>query len=166
MSENTMMVDENMVVQLAYVLWLESGEEIDRAENESPLEYLHGFSQIIPGLEKELLGMSVGDSKELVVAPADGYGEYKMDEVVEIPREHFPIHVKAEIGKPLSIKDHQSGQSFRAYVKDVSPEAVVLDFNHPLAGKELYFNVEIVGLRKASLEEIQQGFVSDTTGET
>jgi len=154
MNETTLTVTENIVVRLAFVLRLNNGEEIDRADIDTPFEYIHGHRQIIPGMEKELAGMEIGDVKEFTVAPIDAYGIYKAEEVVEIPKENFPIYVKAEIGKPLEVKDHQSGQSFRAYIKDIRPDTVVLDFNHPLAGKKLFFNVEILDLRTAAPEEI------------
>jgi FKBP-type peptidyl-prolyl cis-trans isomerase SlyD len=159
MNDEMKKVDDEMVVSLEYVLRSDEGEEISRSEADEPLEYIHGQNQIIPGLEGSLYGMGVGDEKDVTVAPEKGYGERRAEEVVEVERDSFPPSFEFEEGRPVSVKDQQSGQTFRATILDVNPETVTLDFNHPLAGETLHFNVKVVGLRPATDEEISHGHV-------
>ncbi len=159
MSESKLVVADNIVVSMVYVLHISDGQEIDRAESNDPLSYIHGLGQIIPGLERELYGMALGDKKSVVVQPADGYGERRPEEVVNVERKNFPPNFKVSIGKPVSVKNRESGEEFVAYIEDISPETVTLDFNHPLAGEMLRFSVEIVGLRNASKQELSHGHV-------
>jgi len=157
-SENLTVVDD-VVVSMVYQLKLAEGDEIERSNANEPLEYIQGKGQIIPGLESELYGMSIGDEKEVTVQPVDGYGEWDADQVYEVSRDTIPSKLDLEIGKPLSVKNRETGNAKTAQIKDIQPGVVVLDFNHPLAGKTLQFNVEIVGLRTASEEELSHKHV-------
>ena len=159
MSDENISVAENNVVSLAYVLQLDDGQVLDESTDDAPLEYIHGAGQIIPGLENALSGMNIGDEKDVAVKPSDGYGEYDPDDVVEVPRGNFPDTLDLSIGKPLKVKDSDSGESFNAYVIESNLETVTLDFNHPLAGKTLNFQVKIVALREATAEELAHGHV-------
>jgi FKBP-type peptidyl-prolyl cis-trans isomerase SlyD len=159
MTESNQIVGENLVVSLDYVLTLENKQVIDRSDENSPLEYLHGHNNIIRGLESELEGLSVGDEKKVTVQPEAGYGERDPDGVAEYPRESFPPSLKLEAGEPVVMKDTESGETFQAYITEIRPESVVLDFNHPLAGETLHFQVKIAGLREPTSEELAHGHV-------
>lgn len=154
MTQEEMIVRDNTVVQLEYELRLDDGEIIDQSEKENPLEFLQGSGQIVPGLEKELYGMTVGEEKQVVVEPADAYGEYDREDVGKVLRNVFPDNLELVEGLSLWMRDSQSGESYQATVLKLQPESVVLDFNHPLAGEKLHFNVKVVDLRPATSEEI------------
>jgi FKBP-type peptidyl-prolyl cis-trans isomerase SlyD len=154
MTQTKMTVADDVVVSLDYVLQLDDGQEVDRSADGEPLEYLHGHHQIIPGLERALDGMKVGDEKQVVIAPTDGYGERDPEQVRVVPRSMFPADVEIAEGEILQLRDSQSDQVFETQVLEVNPTEVVLDFNHPLAGETLHFDVRIAGLRPAAAEEL------------
>ena len=159
MSDSTLSVADNVVVSLDYVLTIEDNSEIDRSEKDAPLEYLHGFNNIVTGLENELKGLKVGDEKVVIVQPSTGYGERDPDNLAEYPHDSFPPDLKLEVGEPIMMRDKESGDSFQAYVTEVRADLVVLDFNHPLAGETLHFHVKIAGLREPTSEELAHGHV-------
>lgn len=156
MSEPTEVKDK-VVVKMDYTLTVE-GEVLDSSKDEGPLEFLQGYQNIIPGLEKAMQGMKVGESKSVVVAPADGYGEFEKDSIIEIPRSEFPANVPVETGLELELTDEE-GYLMLATIIEVGEEAVKLDTNHPLAGKELHFEVKVLELREATPEELDHGHV-------
>lgn len=158
MEENQVVAD-GVVVSLEYELTLDNNEIIDFSEVNAPLEYLHGHKNIIPGLERELTGLSIGDEKTVTVPPELGYGLRDPESVAEYPRDSFPDSLNMEIGEPVSMRDSESGESFQAYIADIHPDKVKLDFNHPLAGEKLHFKVKIAGLREPTSEEIAHGHV-------
>jgi FKBP-type peptidyl-prolyl cis-trans isomerase SlyD len=149
-------IQNGAVVSLAYTLKLANGEVIDYTEADDPLEYLHGADNIIPGLERELAGLHVGDQRDVRVAPADGYGEYDPTEVEEIPSKELPKGVNLRVGMVVAIPD-DDGNLNEAMVREITPTHVTLDFNHPLAGQPLFFSVEVVGIREATPDELEQG---------
>jgi FKBP-type peptidyl-prolyl cis-trans isomerase SlyD len=159
MSDSTLSVADNVVVSLDYVLTNDDNDEIDRSEKDEPLEYLHGFNNIIPGLENGLKGLKLGDEKDVIVQPSTGYGERDSDSLAEYPRDSFPSDLKLEVGEPIMMRDKESGDSFQAYVTELRSDLVVLDFNHPLAGETLHFHVRIAGLREPTSEELAHGHV-------
>lgn len=133
-------------------------EEIDSSEGQDPLQFLVGHGNIISGLEREMIGMKVGDSKKVVVLPADGYGEFDENAFMDVPRTAFPADIPVEEGTELTVRD-ESGQPRYARIDTVEGDNVTLNFNHPLAGDELHFNVKVVGLRDPSSEELEHGHV-------
>jgi len=151
-------VGEGVVVSLDYTVRLEDGEVVDTSSGVEPLQYMQGYGQIISGLEKELSGMAIGDEKMVVVGPNEGYGERNPDAFQEVPREVFPPDMLLEPGTGLHVRD-ESGQVFEVQVAKADNDHVLLDFNHPLAGKTLYFDVKIAGLRPATAEEQEHGHV-------
>jgi FKBP-type peptidyl-prolyl cis-trans isomerase SlyD len=161
MSDNALKVADNVVVSLDYVLSLDDDEIIDRSEKGVPLEYLHGFKNIVPGLENELNGLEVGDEKDVVVQPGLGYGELDPDGLAEYPRETFPANVNLEVGEAIMMRDKESGEPFQAYISEIRTDTVLLDFNHPLAGETLHFHIRIAGLREPTSEELAHGHVHD-----
>lgn len=104
------------------------------------------------------MGMKVGDSKDVVVQPADGYGEYDDEAYMDVPRGEFPQDMPVQEGLELSVRDDQ-GQSRYARIDSIEGDVVTLNFNHPLAGDELHFNVKIVDLREPTSEELEHGHV-------
>jgi FKBP-type peptidyl-prolyl cis-trans isomerase SlyD len=151
-------VQDGQVVSLAYTLKLANGEIIDYTEVDEPLEYLHGAENIIPGLERELTGLHTGDSKEVAVEPADGYGIYDPEDVEVIEREMLPKNMPVKLGARLLIYDEDGNES-EATVREISAKNVTLDFNHPLAGQKLFFSVQVLGVRDATEEEREHGHV-------
>ena len=159
MTDGVLKVADNVVVSLDYVLTLDNDREGDRSEKDAPMEYLHGFNNIIPGLENELIGMTIDDEKEVIVQPELGYGERDPDGVTEFPRDTFPVSLNLEVGEPVMMRDKDGGESFQAYVSELRTDTVLLDFNHPLAGETLHFHIRIAGLREPTSEELAHGHV-------
>ncbi len=157
MDGQNLFVDDGMVVRMDYTLRLEDGAEVDSSKSRGPLEFLHGVGQIIPGLEVALYGMRVGEEKQVTVEPIDGYGELSADEFQLVPRDSFPDDMILSKGMRLRMRDADSGELFDVLVDEVREDGVMLDFNHPLAGETLIFDVKIVGLRAANSEELAHG---------
>ncbi|MGW8145058.1 MAG: FKBP-type peptidyl-prolyl cis-trans isomerase [Anaerolineales bacterium] len=162
MSDNPTKVADNVVVSLDYVLTIDGNREIDRSEKGAPLEYLHGFNNIVPGLEMELAGLKVGDERMVIVQPEQGYGELDPDGLTEFSRETFPPDLKLKVGETIMMRDKESGDSYQAYIKEIKTDAVLLDFNHPLAGETLHFHIKIAGIREPTDEELAHGHVHHT----
>jgi FKBP-type peptidyl-prolyl cis-trans isomerase SlyD len=150
-------IKDDVVVQIEYVLTVD-GHVVDSTDDREPLEYLHGHQNIIPGLEKELSGMKTGESKKVDVAPADGYGEFNPEGIMDVPRREFPDTIPMKIGTELQVRDQDDEVQY-AIIKEIGDEIVKLDFNHPLAGKKLNFDVKIAALRAPSEEELAHGHV-------
>ena len=152
-----MKVAGGQVVSLEYTLKVD-GEVVDSSTERGPIEFIQGTGNIIPGLERELYGMVLGESKDVVVNPRDGYGEIDRDAFTDVPRDQFPENIPVETGIELEIQD-KAGHPMHARIDKVEEKNVRLDFNHPLAGKELFFAVKIAGLREATDEEREHGHV-------
>ena len=150
-------VNDGQVVSMEYTLKVD-GEVTDTSEGREPLEFVHGAGNIIPGLEREMTGMTIGESKNVVVAAVDGYGEEDDKAFMDVPREEFPKEIPMKVGTELQVQN-QAGQPMYARIDTVGDKSVRLDFNHPLAGKELHFSVKVVGLRDATDEEKVHGHV-------
>lgn len=135
------MIKSGSQVKIHYTLTVD-GETVDSSRGNDPLAYTHGQGQIIPGLEEQIEGLAPGDTKEAVVAPEEGYGMPDPDGVQEVPKSAF--------NEPdsLGVGDVVSGQAgdrpIQARISEVRSETIVVDLNHPLAGKTLHFSVEIV----------------------
>ena len=150
-------VQKDVVVSMEYTLQVDN-EEIDSSKGQDPLQFLAGHGNILTGLEREMIGMKVGDSKDVVVPPEDGYGEFDEEGFMDVPRSAFPKDMTIEEGAELTVRD-DSGQSRYARVDMIEGDNVTLNFNHPLAGDELHFNVKVVGLREPNAEELEHGHV-------
>ncbi|HSM71497.1 MAG TPA: peptidylprolyl isomerase [Anaerolineales bacterium] len=157
MSKDT--VQDDVVVSMEYTLKID-GEKIDSSEEQGPLQFLAGHGNIVAGLESEMKGMKIGESKNVVVTPADGYGEFDEEAFLDVPSSQFPADMKVEEGLELTVRD-DSGQARYARVEKMEGETVRLNFNHPLAGDELHFDVKVVGLREPTGEELEHGHVHD-----
>jgi len=150
-----MVVQNGQVVSVEYKLQVDD-QVLDTSDQEGPLEFLQGAGNIVPGLEQELYGLKIGDSKKVIVPPKDGYGEFDPEAFMDVPRSEFPEDIPLEEGTELNVTD-EDGKEAAAYIRSVDDKLVQLDFNHPLAGAELYFEVKIVGLRPATPEELDHG---------
>ena len=150
-------VQKDKVVSMEYTLHVEN-EEIDSSKGQDPLQFLVGHGNIISGLEREMIGMKVGESKQVTVPPAEGYGEFDENAFVNVPRSAFPADIPVEEGTELTVRD-DTGQPRYARIDAVDGDTVTLNFNHPLAGDELHFNVKVVAVREPSSEELEHGHV-------
>ncbi|ETX11275.1 peptidyl-prolyl cis-trans isomerase [Marinomonas ushuaiensis DSM 15871] len=157
-----MQITENAVVSMHYTLKDEQGQELDSSIGQEPLVFLSGAQNIIDGLDKSLQGKAAGDKLEVSVAPEDGYGAIHEELIQKVPTENFQ-----------GVDDIQIGMQFMAQTPDgqqpvtvigVEEDGVMLDGNHPLAGKTLNFNVEIIDVREASAEELEHGHVHGEGG--
>lgn len=158
-----MTISQHKVVSIHYkVVDAASSDVIDSSEGGEPMTYLHGASNIIPGLEQALEGKGVGDEIEVTVEPADAYGEYSDDRIQQVPIEAFAEMENVEVGMMVTA---QSGEGqINLQVTEVTEETVTVDANHPLAGKSLTFDVRIESVRDASEEEISHGHVHGPGG--
>lgn len=152
-------VQDGVVVSMEYTLKID-GEEIDSSKEHGPLQFLAGHGNIVAGLESEMKGMKIGDSKNVVVAPADGYGEFDEKAFMDVPSSQFPADMKVEEGLELTVRDDK-GEGRYARVESVEGETVRLNFNHPLAGDELHFDIKVTALREPTAEELDHGHVHD-----
>lgn len=150
-------VKNGQVVSMEYTLKVD-GEVADTSEGREPLAYLQGSGNIIPGLEREMAGMVVGESKDVVVTAVDGYGEKDDSAFVTVPSKDFTKEIPMEVGTELQVTN-QAGQPMYARIEQVEGESVRLNFNHPLAGKELHFSVKVVEIRDPTDEEKEHGHV-------
>ena len=155
MTSKTVM--DGQVISVEYTLRVD-GKVIDSSSEGEPLEYLHGAGNIIPGLERELEGMSVGGSRSVVVAPADGYGELDEEAYIEAPKSEFPKDMPLEPGVEMELTG-PDGHPMYARIDRLEGENVVLNMNHPLAGAELHFEVKVIRVRDATGEEMDHGHV-------
>jgi FKBP-type peptidyl-prolyl cis-trans isomerase SlyD len=129
---------------LEYTTTDEAGKVLDSNKGKAPLTFTEGRHQIIRGLEKALVGMHPGEEKQVTVKPADAYGEPNPTAVLEVPKERVPA-ADLRVGKEL-IARNQTGQRRIVTVKEIKEKTVILDLNHPLAGKTLVFDVKVVGV--------------------
>lgn len=150
-------VKDGLVVAMEYTLKVD-GSVTDSSEGREPLEFVHGVGNIIPGLEREMIGMAVGESKEVVAAAVDAYGEENEKAFMDVPQDQFPEEVPMKTGTEIQVQN-QKGQPMYARIEKVEDQTVRLDFNHPLAGKELHFSVKVVAIREATPEENERGLV-------
>ena len=152
MSENVITtVQNNTVVQIAYNLTVD-GEEVES----NTLEYLHGHSNIIAGLETPMTGMHVGESRDIIAKAKDAYGEFDPEQVIKVSRSAFPADFEIKLNETMRLRD-SSGHMFEAVAIAIGEDYVELDMNHPMAGKDLNFNVTILEVRPATEEEITAG---------
>jgi FKBP-type peptidyl-prolyl cis-trans isomerase SlyD len=157
MTQQSLVVADDLVVRLDYTLTLSSGEVYDSSAESGPLEYLQGHGQLIPGLEEALYDMAVGEEKDVVVTPDVAYGEYDPEAIQEIPRDIFPAEMELEAGMSIDLYDEDADEELEATIEEVDEETVLVNFNHPLAGETLNFHVRIAGLREATPEELDHG---------
>ena len=136
-------------VKVHYHGKLRSGETFDSSKGRDPLEFELGSGQVIRGFDDGIRGMQVGDKKTIEIAVADAYGEKQQEMIIEFPKDQFPPDMNPEAGMQLMMSNG-SGQQFPVTIVEVKEEAVILDANHPLAGQELIFDLELVEITPKS----------------
>ncbi len=139
-------IQDGSIVSIEYTLTDDGGKVIDSNVGKEPLTYLHGSGQIVPGLEKGLTGLKVGDQKKIVVKPEDGY-RTNPNAFQEVPKDKLPPEAQ-KVGTVLTTKGPQ-GETIAMRVHEVKDKTIVVDFNHPLAGKTLHFDVKVIDIRAA-----------------
>ena len=146
-------IADKVYVAFDYKLTLDSGEEIDSSADGKPLGIITGAGQIIPGLEKAMMGKTVGDNLKLSIEPEDAYGHVNPSLFRDVPRNQFPGDIELQPGMTFQGQGPQGPVLIN--IKEVKDEdTVVIDLNHPLAGKRLHFDVDIVAVREPSAEEL------------
>ncbi|CTQ61328.1 FKBP-type peptidyl-prolyl cis-trans isomerase [Roseibium album] len=132
-------------VQLHYKGTLDDGSVFDSSEGREPLEFTVGSGQIIPGLDREIAGMKVGDEKTVRIEPEDAYGPSDPAARQTVPRATIPTNIPLEVGLQLQAQT-ENGQTMSVTVVEISDDEVVMDANHPLAGKALTFEIQLTGI--------------------
>jgi FKBP-type peptidyl-prolyl cis-trans isomerase SlyD len=158
-----MKIGENTAAAINYTLYLEDGSIADSSEGQEPLNFLFGYDNIIPGLEDALEGLQKGDKKTVVVAPDEAYGEFQKEAFQEVSRADFPEDVELEVGMQLALVDEE-GYHVPALIDKISDDTITMNFNHPLAGRTLKFEVEVIDVREATEEELEHGHVHGLDG--
>lgn len=162
-----MTIDNNHAVTLKYVLKTDdaNGEKVlvEETTNENPLSFIYGAGMMIPKFEEQIKGLKTGDKTSFTILPEDGYGELSPEAVVQLPIDMFEGQELPPVGAILPLSDNQ-GNNFQAFVVEVTPEAVIADLNHPMAGKSLHFEVEILNNREATAEELSHGHTHGIDG--
>jgi peptidylprolyl isomerase len=138
-------VKEGDTVKVHYTGKLNDGSVFDTSrERDEPLEFTLGQGQLIPGFEKAVEGMNIGDNTTVEIPSDEAYGERRDDLEMEISRDELPDHIEPEVGMQLQMQQQQNGQAIPVQITEVTEEKVKLDANHPLAGKDLTFDIELV----------------------
>lgn len=162
-----MTIENNHVVAVKYILHTieEDGSKtlVEETTAENPLTFLYGVGMMIPKFEQNILGLKAGDKAEFVIQPEEAYGERHPDSIAQLPIEMFNESGIPPVGAILPLSDNQ-GNNFQAIVVEVTPEAVVADLNHPMAGKTLDFQVEVLNTRPATEEELSHGHAHGIDG--
>lgn len=149
-------IEDGVVVALAYRLHVE-GEMVEEVRADDPLEYLHGAENIVPGLERALTGLQAGASFSITLQPEEAYGPYDPELVEAVVREEFEELGELTPGMEIEMID-DDGDVMEVVVREITETAVMLDFNPPLAGKVLDYDIQVVALRTATEDELEQGF--------
>ena len=130
-------------VKVHYTGTLENGEVFDTSQEREPVEFQLGQGQLIPGFEKAVIGMSEGDSTKVDIPSDEAYGEVRDDLVINVPKDQLPDDVEPKIGMQLQV-NQQNGQPIPVRITEIKNEELILDANHPLAGKDLTFEIELL----------------------
>ncbi|MFD2553269.1 FKBP-type peptidyl-prolyl cis-trans isomerase [Sphingobacterium tabacisoli] len=155
-----MAIENNNVVTLNYTLHTieENGEKtfVEQTTTENPLTFLYGVGMMLPKFEENIAGLQIGDKTSFALDAVDAYGERDDKAMAQLPADMFNETGLPPVGEVLPLQDNQ-GNQFRAVVVEVTPEVVVADLNHPMAGKKLNFDIEILAMRPATEEELSHG---------
>lgn len=142
-----MKIQDGSLVTIHYEVFRTNGDKLESSYDDSPLEFVFGRGQVIPGLEKALDGKEEGEFLEFTLPPEECYGPVNEDAIQEIPASQFPEDTPAKIGAVYQLLS-DSGKTIQFVVKDIKDDMVTIDFNHPLAGESLLFKVEIVSVKE------------------
>jgi FKBP-type peptidyl-prolyl cis-trans isomerase SlyD len=150
-------VQDNLVVTLDYTLMVDD-EVLESTQDGEAIQFIQGIGQIIPGLESAIYDMKVGDKKTVVIDPEDAYGIYDDESTQVAKKDEFSEEIPLDVGTFLDLEDDE-GEILSAQIIAEDEETVTLDFNHPLAGKTLTFEIIIAGIREATPEELDHRHV-------
>jgi len=153
-----MAINENQVVAIEYEV-RDGDTVVDSNMGQAPLVFMYGKGQIIPGLEAGIKDMNVGDKADVLVKPEDAYGEYNAEATQEVPREQF---AGIELAEGMTLYGQgEDGATVQVIVKEIKDDTVIVDFNHPLAGKSLMFSVALSSVRDATAAELESGIPAE-----
>jgi FKBP-type peptidyl-prolyl cis-trans isomerase SlyD len=150
-----LVIAADTVVTLSYVLFDEQGEPVDRVTAEEPLTYVHGYAQIVPGLERQIEGLHAGDKGTFLVDADEAFGDRDEEGIFTVDRTEFPEADQVAVGDEF-MAEGPDGEPIAMRVIEVRPDELVVDTNHPLAGQKIRFEIEVADVRPASEQEIAQ----------
>lgn len=153
----------NKVITINYTLKDKEGNLLDSTDNGGPFSFITGNMQVLPGLEEALVSMIIGSKKNIKLAAADAYGEYDENAIQKVNRSLFPEEAELETGMTYFAHSPE-GQHFQFVITKIENDDITVNFNHPLAGKNLEFDVELLDVRDATPEEISHGHVHGPGG--
>lgn len=159
----TDVLKDGVIGGLAYSISVD-GEVVEEVTADDPFEYLHGASNIVPGLEAALAGKEVGDVFDVTLAPEEAFGERDDDDILEVERDAFDEEGEPEVGDEVEMMD-EDGDFLDGLIIDVRPNTIVVDLNHPLAGKTVRYAGTVVDIRDATAEELEWGWPESTLDE-
>lgn len=151
------------VVEIHYSLKLDTGEVVDTTDGLKPLAYIHGKKNIVPGLEKALAGKKVGDSFKVTIAPHEAYGVKNPELVKVVTKDQFKNADDIKIGMQFRVPSER-GHGMLVEIVNIDGDQVTLDANHPLAGQDLHFDVNVISIRPATEEEATHGHLHKGAG--
>ncbi len=149
-----MVIGQNKVVTMNYTLKDAEGNIIQTTGNNGPFQFLSGNHQILPKLETEIDNMIIGSKKNVKIPANESYGEYSEQTVQQVSKNNFPKDVDLQVGMEF-VANSPEGQQMPFVIANIQNEEVTIDFNHPLAGKDLEFDVELIDIRDATVDEMQ-----------
>jgi FKBP-type peptidyl-prolyl cis-trans isomerase SlyD len=157
------LVAKNMVVSFHYTLKDKEGQVLESSSGSEPLAYLHGFGQIVSGLESALLGKAPGAQFTVLVEAKDGYGVREDQLVISVGKSEWTLPDTVGVGEIIELQSPE-GHVIPARIVEMNDQSVVLDANHPLAGEDLHFDVELISVRAATAEELAHGHAHGVGG--
>jgi len=146
------LVKENATVKVHYTGKLADGQVFDSSEGKEPIEFTLGQGQLIPGFEKGLINMKLNEKKTINIPKDEAYGDSREDLIQEVQKSELPDEIKPEVGMGLVSKS-QDGREMNLLVAEVKEDSIVVDGNHPLAGKDLVFDLEVVEIKEPEVKE-------------
>lgn len=160
--EHDIVIDDNAVVSMSYLLENGHGELLDSSQGQLPMVYMHNTNAILSSLERELTGKRKGEALDVVIYPEDGYGYRDEDLVEEVQKEQFSAVNNLAVGMRVKATNQQNDEEQLITVVAINDDTVVVDANHPLAGQVLNFKITIVDVREPTDAELKQGFAVHT----
>lgn len=158
-----MALKKNQVVTISFVLKDDAGLVIEETTKSNPFAFISGSEQILPRLEENIGEMLIGSKRTVVLSPEEAYGNYKDEMIQLVNRSEFPQDITLEEGMDF-IADTPDGRQMPFIIRNIEGDDITLDFNHPLAGRTLTFDVELLSLREATPEEISHGHIHGAGG--
>ena len=160
-----MKIQNDCIVEISYEMYDNDGQLAESSKEDGNVSYLQGLGEILPGLEAALAGHSAGEHVEVEIDAENAFGDYDPEGLISVPRSEFPPDAEIVPGDWIEVSVSENDQQadeqgeeeeIEMRVVEISPEAVVLDANHPLAGKNVKFQVDVVSVRAATAEELEQ----------